>query len=133
MGIINEEAVNGFLSIPVFSRLVTGSGYKSVGIRIVDNDKVVQELTSSYVEKRIKLKHGISNPDFVVSIDYNFLKTLDKKRLDWIKANPFDAYLKYHDKVDVPLLVKLKILRMLQGEGFQKSNKNKTPKNAMAK
>jgi len=113
MVMIDEGVFNEFLSIPIFSRLVSGLGYNSVGIRVVDNNKVVQEFTSLYVKDKIKLTDCIKNPDFVVSVDYKFLKSLSKKKLGWIKANPVKAYLKYHDKLDVPFFVKLKVLGMM--------------------
>ncbi|MFH1210653.1 MAG: hypothetical protein V1645_01935 [archaeon] len=116
MVMIDKGVVNGFLGIPIFSRLVSESGYKSVGVKIVDNNKVVRELTSSYVKKKVRLTDGIKDPDFVVSVDYKFLKSLDKKKLDWIKANPVKAYFRYHDKLDVPFFVKLRVFGMLRNE-----------------
>jgi hypothetical protein len=112
----DSEAVNGFLNTPFFSRVISSSGYKSVGIRIVGRDKVVNELTSSYVNKKLSIKDGIRNPDFIVTVDHKFLKSLDKKKLGWIRENPVKAYFRYHDKVDVPFMVKLKIMSMLKDE-----------------
>lgn len=110
---INQEIVDEFVKGSFLSRMISESGYNSVGIRVVQKDKVVHELTSSYNKKKLIFKDGISNPDFIVSVDYKFLKSLSKKRLGWIKENPIKAYLKYHDKVDMPFFVKLRILAML--------------------
>ncbi|MFH1331870.1 MAG: hypothetical protein ABIH63_01145 [archaeon] len=112
--LFNHAEVDEFVNTPLFARLVADSGYKSVGVKVVEKDKVVQELTASYKNKKINFKDGIKNPDFVVVLDYKFLKSLDKKKLEWIKANPMKAYLKYHDKFDVPFFVKLRVLSMMQ-------------------
>lgn len=110
---INQELVDGFVKDSFLSRIISKSGYNSVGIKVVEKGKVIYELTSSYDRKKLSFKDGINNPDFIVSVDYKFLKSLNKKRLGWIKENPIIAYLKYHDKVDMPFFVKLRVLAML--------------------
>lgn len=117
MPTVNEEKfVNKFLDNPFFSRLINESGYKSVGIKIVKNHKIINEVTSSYNKKKIKLSKGIVNPDFTIAVNYKFLKSLDKRRTEWIKENPLKAYFRYKDKVDLPFFVKLKILSMIKDE-----------------
>lgn len=114
MVINDEKIVNEFFNTPFLSKLIADSGYKSMGVRIVDNDKVIEELTSSYDRKKISLKKGIKNPDFVVCVDHKFLKSLNKENLGWIRRNPVKAYFKYHDRFDIPIFVKLKILSMIK-------------------
>ncbi len=111
-----SKIVNEFLRIPVFSRIVANSGYKSVGIKILDGGKLIQETTSFYDKKKINMKVGIQNPDFIVTVDNKFLKSLNKTKIGWIKRNPVKAYLRYYKNIEVPLLVKLKILNVLVNE-----------------
>ncbi len=111
-----SSIVNEFLKVQVFSSVIANSGYKSVGIKILDGKKVVEEVTSCYDKKRISIKKSIINPDFIVTVDNKFLKGLNHKKIEWIKANPIKAYLKYHDKVCIPFFVKLKILSLLRDE-----------------
>lgn len=110
---ISKDLVDEFVKDSFFSRMIVNSGYKSVGIRVLKKNKLVHELTSSYNKKKLSFKDGIKNPDFIISVDYKFLKSLDNKKLDWIKKNPIKAYLKYHDKVDMPFFVKLRVLAMV--------------------
>ncbi len=111
-----SRIVNEFLKVQAFCSVIANSDYKSVGIKILDGKKVVEEVTSCYDKKRISIKKGIINPDFIVTVDNKFLKSLNKNKIERIKANPIKAYLRYHKKIEVPLLVRLKILNILAND-----------------
>ncbi|MEM4244907.1 MAG: hypothetical protein QW404_01870 [Candidatus Nanoarchaeia archaeon] len=110
---IDNRLVDRLVNDSFFGRIIADSGYKSIGIKVIDKGNVVNEVTSVYRNKKLIILKGIKNPDFVMSVDYKFLKSLNDKKLIWIRENPLKAYLKYRDKVEVPFFVKLKILAML--------------------
>lgn len=111
--VFDEKAVNKLVAMPVFSRLISYSGYKSVGIKISDRGKVISELTCSYKDKRARFSDGINSPDFVVGVEKKCLKSLDKKKLAWIRENPLQACFKYGSMIDIPFSVRLKMLSLL--------------------
>lgn len=110
------EYVEKLNSSHVFTTIVKNLDYETVGLQIVNNEDVIGEFTSCNKDgKIIKVEEGLKDPELVVKIDEDTVKDLlSKKEQAWIEKHPIEATMKYAFKIDMPLLAKLKLLKVLK-------------------
>lgn len=96
---------------PLFTNLAKVLNYERVGLQILDGDYIVLEQTwYSKDGKIIKVEQGLNSPEFVTKVQESTLKTMIEES-EWIKSNPIEAAMKYANKVDMPFMVRLKLLK----------------------
>lgn len=110
------EYVEKLNSSPIFTSIVKNLDYETVGLQIVNNEDVVEEFTSRNKNGRIvKVEEGLKDPELVVRIGEDTVKSLfSKKEQAWIEKHPIEATVKYAFKIDMPFLVKLRLLKVLK-------------------
>ena len=101
----------------IFINMAKSLGYEKVGLQILnDSEEVVKEFTSHQKDGKISVKEGLENPEFTIRVNEDVIKQMSsKKEQAWMQKNPIEAAIKYSNKVDMPFLVKLKLLRILSG------------------
>lgn len=114
-GIDYLDYVEKMNSSPVFMNIAKGLDYEKIGLQILNDEEVVKEFTSYHKNGKIsKVKEGLESPEFTVRVSEDVIKQLvSEKEQTWIQKHPIEAALKYVWKVEMPLLVKLKLLKLL--------------------
>ncbi len=105
-------------SSPVFMNLAKSLNYEKVGLQILNSEEaVIKEFTSYHKNGEIsKVKEGLESPEFTVRVSEDVIKQLvSEKEQAWIEKHPIEAAIKYANKVEMPFIVKLKLLRILSG------------------
>jgi len=102
---------------PLFTSMAKSLDYKKIGLQILNNEEsIVKEFTSNHKDGKITVKEGLENPEFVIRVGEDIMKQLvSEKEQAWIQKHPIEAAIKYSNKVEMPFLVKLKLLRILSG------------------
>lgn len=103
---------------PVFMNIAKILGYEKIGLQILNGEEtVVKEFTSHNKDGKIlRVEEGLDSPELTVRIGKDVMKQLaSEKEQAWIEKHPIEAAIKYANKVEMPLLVKLKLLKMLSG------------------
>lgn len=105
-------------SSPVFMNIAKSLGYNRIGLQILSSEEsVVKEFTSYHKDgKVLKIEEGLENPEVVVRVGREVIKQLvSEKEQAWIQKHPIEAALKYANKVEMPFIIKLRLLRILSG------------------
>ncbi|MDP2909071.1 MAG: hypothetical protein Q8N77_04675 [Nanoarchaeota archaeon] len=102
-------------SSPIFTRIAKDLDYQKIGLQIMDEEEIVKEYTShSKNGKIVKLEEGINDPELTIKIDEETIKKItSSKEQAWIQKHPVEAAIKYAWKIDMPLIVKLRLLKLL--------------------
>ncbi len=110
-----KEYVEKLNSSPIFTTIAKNFNYKRIGLQITKNEEVLKEFTSYNKNGKIyEVKEGLFDPDFTAKVEEKVLKEIISKE-KWISENPIEAAIKYANKVEIPFMVKLKLLRILSG------------------
>jgi hypothetical protein len=105
-------------SSPVFMNIAKSLGYDKIGLQILNSEEtVIREFTSHHKDGKIlKVEEGLKNPELTVRIGEDVMKDLvSEEEQAWIEKHPIEAAIKYASKVEMPLLIKLKLLKILSG------------------
>ena len=110
-----QEYVEKMNTSPIFTSLAKHFDYKRVGLQILNEEEVVQEFTSHNKDGKItKVEAGLKDPELTIKVEEKTIKQLtSKKEQTWIGKHPIEAAMKYAGKVDMPFIVKLKLLKLL--------------------
>jgi len=102
-------------ALPIFANMAKHLDYKRIGLQILNNEEVVKEFTSHNKNgKIIKVEDGLKNPELTIKIEEKTVKQMtSQKEQAWIEKHPLEAAMKYSGKVEMPFLVKLKLLKLL--------------------
>jgi len=108
------EKVNSSL---IFANIAKSLGYDKIGLQILNDEGVVKEFTTYHKDGKIlKVEEGLENPELTIKVKEEIMKQLaSQKEQEWVEKHPIEAAIKYSNKVEMPLMVKLKLLRILTG------------------
>lgn len=101
---------------PIFTTIAKHFDYERVGLQILNKEEVTKEFTSHNKNgKIIKVEKGLKDPEITIKTEEKTVKQLaSKKEQAWIENHPAEAMLKYAGKIKLPLIVKLKLLKLLK-------------------
>ena len=110
-----KDYVEQLNASPIFTSLAKNFGYEKIGLQILDEEDIIKEFTSYNRNGKIaKVEEGLNDPDFTAKIQEETVKQiLSPKEQAWIEKHPIEAAIKYSRKVELPFLVKLKLLKLL--------------------
>jgi len=99
---------------PIFTNIIKNLDYEKIGLQILKDQKVLEEFTSHNQKgKIIKVEKGLKDPEFTIKIEEKTIKQMTSpKEQAWIEKHPIEAAIKYSKKVEMPLLIKLKLLKI---------------------
>jgi hypothetical protein len=99
-------------TIPIFKKIAKALGYERVGLQILRNSKPIAQYTSFNENGRIiKIEKDLINPTFVTKIEESILeKMMQKEELKWMQKHPLGAAIKYKNEIEIPFVIKLKIV-----------------------
>ena len=107
------EYVEKLNSSPIFETIVKNFDYEKIGLQILNNKKIIKEFTSHNQNGKItKVEEKLNDPDFTAKIEEKVIQKMIKEQT-WIEQNPIEAAIKYARKVEIPFIVKLKLLKLL--------------------
>ena len=112
-----EEYVEKLNRSPLFESIAKNFDCKRIGLQILRDEEIVKEITSHNEKGQItRIEEGLNEPEFTARIDEKtLLEMISPKEQSWIEKNPLQAALKYSGKVELPFIVKLKLLKALKG------------------
>lgn len=101
---------------PIFTTIAKHLDYNKVGLQILNKEEVTKEFTSHNKNgKIIKIEEGLKDPEITIKMEEKTVKQLaSKKEQAWIEKHPTEAMIKYAEKVKLPFVVKLKLLKLLK-------------------
>lgn len=111
-----KEHIEKMNASPIFTTIAKHLDYNKVGLQILNNEEVTKEFTSHNKNgKIIKIEEGLKDPEIKIKMEEKTAKQLaSKKEQAWIEKHPAEAMLKYSDKIKMPFVVKLKLLKLLK-------------------
>lgn len=100
---------------PTFTSIAKNLDYNRICLQITNDEEVIKEYTSHNKNGKItRVEEGINDPELTIRIEEKTIKQLtSSKEQAWIQKHPVEAAMKYAWKIDMPLIVKLRLLKLL--------------------